>query len=136
MQENLPPMSRPSRCRIPCADSGGDFAVGQIVFRQPLASPTGTDFGLVLPAYDYVMKASHAFNVLDARGAISVSERQKYIGRVRGLAKLCAVGYDALRYRLGLPLCPREERETWLTARQEAMDAENQKKAKSQAEVR
>ncbi len=92
--------------------------------------------GLVLPAYDYVMKASHAFNVLDARGAISVSERQKYIGRVRGLAKLCAVGYDALRYKLGLPLCPREERDTWLTARQEAMDAENQKKAKSQAEVR
>ena len=65
---------------------------------------------LVLPAYDYVMKASHAFNVLDARGAISVSERQKYIGRVRGLARLVAQGYEALRYRLELPLCSAQER--------------------------
>jgi len=92
--------------------------------------------GLVLPAYDYVMKASHAFNVLDARGAISVSERQKYIGRVRGLAKLCAIGYDTLRYKLGLPLCAPGPRETWLAARQETLDAEGQKKVRSQAEVR
>lgn len=59
---------------------------------------------LVLPAYDYVMKCSHAFNMLDARGAISVTERAYYIGKVRNLAKLCAEGYLALRERLGFPL--------------------------------
>jgi glycyl-tRNA synthetase alpha chain len=49
--------------------------------------------GLVLPAYDYVLKCSHAFNLLDARGAISVTERQGYILRVRALAKACAAAY-------------------------------------------
>ncbi len=60
--------------------------------------------GLVLPAYDYCMKTSHVFNLLDARGAISVTERQRFIGRVRGLAKLCAEGYLAQRERMGHPL--------------------------------
>jgi glycyl-tRNA synthetase alpha chain len=59
---------------------------------------------LVLPAYDYVLKASHAFNLLDARGAISVTERAHYIGRVRNLARLCAEGYVAQREKLGYPL--------------------------------
>ena len=49
--------------------------------------------GLVLPAYDFCLKCSHVFNVLDARGAISVAERASYIGRVRKLANLCAKGY-------------------------------------------
>ena len=49
--------------------------------------------GLALPAYDCCMKCSHAFNVLDARGAISVSERQAYILRVRTLARGCATVY-------------------------------------------
>ncbi|MBK5211191.1 MAG: glycine--tRNA ligase subunit alpha [Coriobacteriia bacterium] len=49
--------------------------------------------GLVLPAYDYVLKCSHAFNLLDARGAISVTERQGYILRVRALAKSCCAAY-------------------------------------------
>lgn len=62
------------------------------------------DKGLVLPAYDYTLKCSHVFNVLDARGAISVTERQKYIGRVRTLARRCAEGYVAMRERLGFPL--------------------------------
>jgi len=48
---------------------------------------------LVLPAYEEVMKASHAFNLLDARGAISVAERQRFIGRVRGLARTVARAY-------------------------------------------
>ena len=60
--------------------------------------------GLVLPAYDYVMKCSHTFNLLDARGAISVTERASYIGRVRNVARLCAEGYLALRETLGFPL--------------------------------
>ena len=45
---------------------------------------------MALPAYDQCIKASHLFNLLDARGVISVTERQAYIGRVRALAKLCA----------------------------------------------
>jgi glycyl-tRNA synthetase alpha chain len=64
--------------------------------------------GLVLPAYDYCMKCSHSFNLLDARGAISVAERQRYIGRVRALAKGCAEGYVRERARLGFPLLPPE----------------------------
>ena len=51
------------------------------------------DAGLVLPAYDYVLKCSHAFNLLDARGAIAVTERVTYIARVRALAKACAEMY-------------------------------------------
>ena len=45
---------------------------------------------LVLPAYDHVLKASHLFNLMDARGAIAVAERQSYIGRIRDLCKACA----------------------------------------------
>ncbi|MFZ9521684.1 MAG: glycine--tRNA ligase subunit alpha [Silvanigrellaceae bacterium] len=62
---------------------------------------------LVLPAYDYVLQASHAFNLLDARGAISVSERQRYIGRVRECARLCAAAYCAEREKLGHPMMKR-----------------------------
>ena len=51
--------------------------------------------GLALPAYDQCMKASHNFNLLDARGVISVTERQAYIGRVRALAKACAEAWLA-----------------------------------------
>ena len=54
------------------------------------------DQGLVLPATDYVLKSSHAFNLLDARGVISVTERQAYIGRVRALAKSCCESWLAL----------------------------------------
>ena len=60
--------------------------------------------GLVLPAYDYVMKCSHTFNLLDARGAISVTERASYIGKVRNVARLCAEGYLKIRERLNFPL--------------------------------
>ncbi len=60
--------------------------------------------GFVHPAYDYVLKCSHTFNLLDARGAISVSERTAFIGRVRNLAKLCAQCYLKQRKELGYPL--------------------------------
>lgn len=60
--------------------------------------------GLVLPAYDYCMKCSHLFNLLDSRGAIGVAERTGYIGRVRGLARGCAEGYVKHRESLGFPL--------------------------------
>ncbi|MDH4101261.1 MAG: glycine--tRNA ligase subunit alpha [Nitrospirota bacterium] len=60
--------------------------------------------GLILPAYDFCLKTSHVFNMLDARGAISVTERTSYIGRVRHLARLCAEGYLKLREDMGFPL--------------------------------
>ncbi len=60
---------------------------------------------LVLPAYDFVTKAAHAFNVLDARGAIGVTERQRYILRVRTLARSVAAAWLAQREALGFPLC-------------------------------
>ena len=58
----------------------------------------------VLPAYEMVMKASHTFNLLDARGAISVTERAAYIGRVRALARAVAQAYYESRERLGFPM--------------------------------
>jgi glycyl-tRNA synthetase alpha chain len=60
--------------------------------------------GLILPAYDYCLKTSHTFNLLDARGAISVTERVGYILRVRTLARLCAEGYLKQREEMGFPL--------------------------------
>ena len=59
---------------------------------------------LVLPAYDYTLKCSHAFNLLDARGAISVTERTGFIGRVRNLARSCAEGYVQQREAMEFPL--------------------------------
>ena len=59
---------------------------------------------LVLPAYDFCLKCSHAFNMLDARGAISVTERTGYIARVRNLARKCAEGYLKMREEMGYPL--------------------------------
>ena len=63
-----------------------------------------TELGYVQPAYDYLLKCSHTFNLLDARGAISVAERQGYIGRVRHLAKNCALAYVEQRRKMGFPL--------------------------------
>lgn len=60
--------------------------------------------GFVLPAYDYVLKCSHTFNLLDARGAISVTERTGFIARVRNMARICAQGYVDQREKLGYPL--------------------------------
>lgn len=60
--------------------------------------------GLVLPAYERVLKAAHTFNLLDARGAISVTERAAYIGRIRNMARQVAAAYVAARERLGFPL--------------------------------
>ena len=59
---------------------------------------------LIWPAYDYCLKCSHVFNLLDARGVISVNERTSYIGRVRELARGCAEGYVKQREEMGYPL--------------------------------
>jgi len=60
--------------------------------------------GLVLPAYEYCLKCSHTFNLLDARGAISVTERTGYIARIRNLARACAETYLQQRENMGFPL--------------------------------
>ncbi len=59
---------------------------------------------LVLPAYEYCLKCSHTFNLLDARGAISVTERTGYITRIRNLARACAELYLKQREKMGFPL--------------------------------
>ena len=64
---------------------------------------------LALPAYEMVMKSSHTFNLLDARGAISVTERAAYIGRVRALARGVAQAYYESRERLGFPMITAED---------------------------
>ena len=67
------------------------------------------DAGLVYPGYDALIKCSHIFNVLEARGAISVTERTGYIARVRNLARQAAQAYLAKREELGFPLLQRED---------------------------
>ena len=62
---------------------------------------------LALPAYEQVLKAGHTFNLLDARGAISVTERAAYIGRIRNLARSVAQSYLDSRARLGFPMAPK-----------------------------
>ncbi len=62
------------------------------------------DKGLILPAYDYCLKCSHTFNLLDARKAVSVAERTRYIGRIRNIARKVAVKYTEQRQEMGYPL--------------------------------
>ena len=62
---------------------------------------------LALPAYEQLLKAGHTFNLLDARGAISVTERAAYIGRIRNLARAVAQSYLESRARLGFPMAPK-----------------------------
>jgi len=69
------------------------------------------ELGLPLPAYEQVLKASHAFNLLDARHAISVTERQRYILRVRTLARAVAQAYFDAREKLGFPMMKEENKE-------------------------
>jgi glycyl-tRNA synthetase alpha chain len=76
---------------------------------------------LALPAYEQVLKAAHSFNLLDARGAISVTERAAYIGRIRNLARAVAHSYVDSRARLGFPMAPRAWAEEVLA--QQAADA-------------
>jgi glycyl-tRNA synthetase alpha chain len=68
--------------------------------------------GLILPGYDYCLKCSHTFNLLDARKAISVAERTRYIGRIRNIARKVAQRYLEQRDEMGFPLLGAEERTT------------------------
>jgi len=65
---------------------------------------------LPLPGYEMILKAAHTFNLLDARGAISVTERAAYIGRIRTLARMVATEYVAAREALGFPMLPAAQR--------------------------
>ena len=67
------------------------------------------DLNLALPAYEMVLKAGHTFNLLDARGAISVTERAAYIGRIRQISRAVAQSYYDSRERLGFPMCQKKE---------------------------
>lgn len=67
------------------------------------------ELNLIYPAYDYILKCSHTFNVLDARGAIGVSERAHFIARVRSLARLIANQYYEKRKEMGFPLLKKQE---------------------------
>lgn len=89
---------------------------------------------LPLPAYEQVIKASHSFNLLDARGAISVTERQRYILRVRTLARSIAQSYVAARAKLGFPMAEphlRDEVLAQLKAQVEAEAAQTEKSAEN-----
>jgi len=74
---------------------------------------------LPLPSYEMVLKASHSFNLLDARHAISVTERQRYILRVRALARAVAQSYFDARARLGFPLADKVLRDEILSKLEE-----------------
>jgi glycyl-tRNA synthetase alpha chain len=65
---------------------------------------------LPLPGYEMILKAGHTFNLLDARGAISVTERAAYIGRIRNLARMVATAYVEAREALGFPMLPAAQR--------------------------
>jgi len=65
---------------------------------------------LTLPAYDYILKCSHIFNLLDARGAISVTERTGYISRVRNISRYCAEKYIKQREKMGFPLIEKKRK--------------------------
>ncbi|MFY8017060.1 MAG: glycine--tRNA ligase subunit alpha, partial [Inhella sp.] len=80
---------------------------------------------LALPAYEQLLKAGHSFNLLDARGAISVTERAGYIGRIRNLARAVAQSYLDSRARLGFPMAPK----AWADEVVAQIEAKNNKKA-------
>ena len=90
-----------SKYNFEIADTGMHFKLFEMYEAE---CRRALDAGLVMVAYDYVLKCSHAFNMLDARGAIGVAERTAYIGRVRKLARAVAEEYIALRERLGFPM--------------------------------
>ena len=74
------------------------------------------DAVLPLPAYEQILKAGHTFNLLDARGAISVTERAAYIGRIRNLSRAVAQAYVDSRARLGFPMLTGAARDKLLPA--------------------
>ncbi len=91
------------------ADVDLHFKLFDMYEKECLAILEFESIDLVLPAYDYVLKCSHVFNILDARGAISVTERVGYIARVRNLARKCAGKYLQTREAMGFPLLSQQK---------------------------
>ena len=81
-----------------------EAACAAILAQEPTDPKTGKRIIMAHPAYDQCIKASHLFNLLDARHAISVTERQRYILRVRNMSKAVAETYYARREALGFPM--------------------------------
>jgi glycyl-tRNA synthetase alpha chain len=86
------------------ADVDLHFKLFDLYEKECLSILDTEEVHLVLPAYDYVLKCSHVFNMLDARSAISVTERVGYIARVRNMARRCAEQYVRIREEMGYPL--------------------------------
>lgn len=86
------------------ADTQLHFNLFNLYEKECLAILDNPSIKVVLPAYDYVLKCSHTFNMLDARGAISVTERVGYIARVRNMARKCAEQYLVIREEMGFPM--------------------------------
>ncbi len=86
------------------ADTDMYFKLFDMYEKECLSILDVNDVHLILPAYDFVLKCSHAFNMLDARSAISVTERVGYIARVRNVARRCAEQYVKIREEMGFPL--------------------------------
>ena len=82
----------------------GSCANSTTTKNKPNALLAVEDTSLALPAYELVLKAGHTFNLLDARGAISVTERATYIGRIRALSRIVAQKFVESREKLGFPL--------------------------------
>ncbi|MEO8280657.1 MAG: glycine--tRNA ligase subunit alpha, partial [Ideonella sp.] len=121
----------PSGGRLPSSSLGGPLTYGDVYKQNEVEQSTynfeqsDVDFlltafaahekqsthlmaqQLALPAYEQLLKAGHSFNLLDARGAISVTERAAYIGRIRTLARAVAQSYLDSRARLGFPMAPK-----------------------------
>lgn len=78
---------------------------------------------LVHPAYDYVLKCSHTFNLLDAAGSVSATERPEYLRRIRNMARNIAKAFVQARFKLGFPLLQDESKEGWLNEYREKEEA-------------
>ena len=85
----------------------GKQYVDKLTWSKGLDPKTGKRIIMAHPAYDQTIKASHLFNLLDARGVISVTERAAYIGRIRQLARSVAQSYLESRQQLGFPMAPK-----------------------------
>ena len=94
------------------------------------------DAGLVRPAHDYVLKCSHVFNVLDARGAVGVTERARFFGRMRKLARRVAEGYLKEREALGFPLLRDVDGRPWLAGQPAATASGQAVQVQAQVQAR
>ena len=116
--------TRSSRATYNFEHSDVDFLLGAFAAHERKSQELMVE-KLALPAYEQLLKAGHSFNLLDARGAISVTERAAYIGRIRNLARAVAQSYLDSRARLGFPMAPK----AWADEVVAQIELKNSKKA-------